>query len=126
MALQDFFQQYFVDPIIFNTGYNPVNTVVYGIILIVAFVLTYKMLKKLKINIDKRFFFGVIYMQDGIFFLPYSDIEKTFIDMVVYKQPISLEVLVAFKKRINEKKLNRYLKNYSKKMKNEILAVYSK
>ena len=60
MALQEFFQQYFIDPIIFNTGYNPVNSTVYGIILIAAFILTYKLLKKMKIKIDKKFFFAII------------------------------------------------------------------
>ena len=60
MSLQEFFQQYFADPIIFNTGYNPVNTTTYGIILIVAFVLTYKLLQKMKIQIDRKFFFAII------------------------------------------------------------------
>ena len=60
MALKEFFQQYFIDPIIFNTGYNPVNSTVYGIILIMAFILTYKLLQKMKIKIDKKFFFAII------------------------------------------------------------------
>src|SRR3989344_3323461 len=60
MALKEFFQQYFIDPIIFNTGYNPVNSTAYGIILIAAFILTYKLLQKMKIKIDKNFFFSII------------------------------------------------------------------
>src|SRR3989344_2713191 len=60
MVFQDFSQQYFIDPIIYNTGYNPVNSTFYGIILIAAFLLTYKLLKKLKVNIDRNFFLAVI------------------------------------------------------------------
>jgi uncharacterized membrane protein len=56
----EFFQQYFIDPIIYNTGYNPVNSITYGLILIAAFVLTYKLLQKMKIKIDRKFFFVII------------------------------------------------------------------
>lgn len=58
--MADFFQAYFVDPIIYNTGYNPVNTATYAVILVAAVVLTFKLLKRMGVKIDREFFFGII------------------------------------------------------------------
>ena len=44
-------------------------------------------------RIDKKYMFGVDYFQDGNFCFPYSDIEKTFIDMVYFKEELSREAL---------------------------------
>lgn len=65
-------------------------------------------------NIDKRYFFGVNFLKDGSFYLPYSDLEKTFIDMVVFNIGIGRDVLGRIRKRINKGKLNDYLKVYPK------------
>lgn len=51
----NFFQEYFINPIINASGYNPVNTTVYGLILIIAVYLIFKLLKKLDIKIDRYF-----------------------------------------------------------------------
>lgn len=66
-------------------------------------------------RIQKKYFFGVEYYQNEDITLPYSDIEKTFIDMVYFKENITKETLSNFKKKINRKKLEKYLKNYPKK-----------
>ncbi len=58
--MPDFFQTYFIDPIIYNTGYNIVNTAVFAAILIVAVFVTYKLLRALKISINKHFFIGIL------------------------------------------------------------------
>ena len=58
--MADFFQTYYIDPIIYNTGYNIVNTVTYAIILVAAVILTFRMLKKLGVAIDRNFFFGIM------------------------------------------------------------------
>ena len=50
-----FFYKYFVDPITYSTGYNIVNTLVYALILVLAILLIYRVLKKLNIKIDGRF-----------------------------------------------------------------------
>src|SRR3989344_2543572 len=56
MAYPDFIQQYFLDPIINYSGYNFVNTLAYGIILlIVAFYLVYPFFNKKGIKFDFRF-----------------------------------------------------------------------
>ena len=46
----DFFQQYFIDPVMQGTGYNIYNTLAYALILILAVFATYKLLKKMKIS----------------------------------------------------------------------------
>ena len=63
-------------------------------------------------NIDKKYFFGFEYVEEGGFYLPYSDLEKTFIDMVVFNQKIDENVLKDIKKKINKSKLLNYLKKY--------------
>lgn len=67
-------------------------------------------------RINPRYMFGFEYykyaLEDRDIYIPYSDIEKTFIDMVYFKQPLDKEVILEFKKRINKKKLKSYLKTY--------------
>ncbi len=65
-------------------------------------------------RISGKYFFGFDYLKDGDFYFPYSDIEKTFIDMIYYKQYISKEILREFKKKLDKNKLKAYLKNYPK------------
>jgi len=76
-------------------------------------------------NIDKNHFFGIEYLREGNFYLPYSDLEKTFIDMVVFNQKIDSGVLKKIKSKIDKQKLLRYLKRYSLKVKNRVLNVYN-
>ncbi|WP_456367881.1 DUF63 family protein [Thermococcus sp.] len=60
MELREFFQRYFVDPIRYNQGYNPVNTLVYALILGIMVLLLYRMLKRMGIRIDERFFISLM------------------------------------------------------------------
>ena len=60
MGLYEFFYEYFVLPIKENQGYNPVNTLVYAIILGIAVILLYRMLKRMDIRVDERFFRALI------------------------------------------------------------------
>jgi len=55
-----FLETYFVDPIVYNTGYNIVNTLAFAVILIIAVFGVFHLLKKMKIKIDRNFLFGVI------------------------------------------------------------------
>lgn len=71
-------------------------------------------------RIDKKYIFGFEHYQDGDFYFPYSDIEKTFIDMLYYRQSLSREVLASFKKKINREKLEDYLKLYPKKFRKKV------
>ena len=72
-------------------------------------------------RISKKYFFGFDYCKHKNFYLPYSDIEKTFVDMVYFKEKLSADVIKSIKKRIDKKKLNSYLKNYPEKVKRKVL-----
>ena len=74
-------------------------------------------------KLNKKYFFGFDYYLDGDFYLPYSDIEKTLIDMLYFKQPIDNEIINNFKKKLNKTKLKTYLKNYPKKFQKRVLKV---
>lgn len=67
-------------------------------------------------RIDKKYFFGFMHMKSANIYYPYSDIEKTLIDMVYFNEPLNGETIKAIKKRIDNKKLNEYLKQYSPKI----------
>jgi len=72
-------------------------------------------------RISPKYFFGFEYKEVGDFYFPYSDIEKTFIDMIYFKNYLDDDLLKEFKERINKKKLNSYLKNYPKRFKKQVL-----
>lgn len=50
-----FIKKYYIDSIVYKTGYNPVNTVTWAIILIVSVYYIYKYLSK-RLKFDERFF----------------------------------------------------------------------
>jgi uncharacterized membrane protein len=56
--ITEFLDQYFLNPLCYY--YTTVGTITYGIILILAFLLTYKLLKRLKIKTNKKFFWALI------------------------------------------------------------------
>ncbi|MFH1285132.1 MAG: hypothetical protein ABIH99_00975 [Candidatus Micrarchaeota archaeon] len=67
-------------------------------------------------RINRRMFFGFEMMKYADFWIPVSDVEKTFLDFVYFKQALSREALAEIKKRANEKTLNGYLKRCPKWM----------
>ncbi len=56
-CMADFFQTYFMDYAC--RGYNIYNTAVYGILFAIAVFGAYKILKRLKLDIDRRFLIGI-------------------------------------------------------------------
>jgi uncharacterized membrane protein len=58
MILEDFINENFLTPLCHY--YTTIGTITYGIILIFAFIGTYKLLKKLKIKIDRKFFLALL------------------------------------------------------------------
>lgn len=67
-------------------------------------------------RMENKYFFGFDYFQQGNFYLPYSDIEKTFIDFVHFKEKLDPETVKNINKKLNRKKLNLYLKKYPKRI----------
>jgi predicted transcriptional regulator of viral defense system len=72
-------------------------------------------------RITKKYFFGIEYYPYENIALPYSDIEKTFIDMNHFRLYMDKEVINAFKEKINRKKLIQYLKFYPLKFRKTVL-----
>ena len=60
--MADFFQQYFIQPILTEgvAGYNIFNTPVYALSFALAVFGAYKLLKRLNITIDRRFLAGIL------------------------------------------------------------------
>ena len=76
-------------------------------------------------RITSKYFFGVEYVKEGDLYVPVSDIEKTFIDMVYFRKRMDKELLSSFKKKIDAEKLKDYLRKYSKKISNMVLKKLS-
>jgi len=80
-------------------------------------------------RIPGKYMFGYEYykysLENREIYLPYSDTEKTFIDMIYFKQPLDKETIKNFKKKINTKKLKEYLKKYPKNIKERVMKIYS-
>jgi uncharacterized membrane protein len=53
-------QEHFLNPVLANGWFNPLNTTVYSIILIIAVYLVYRLLNLMKVNIDNRFILAVL------------------------------------------------------------------
>jgi predicted transcriptional regulator of viral defense system len=66
-----------------------------------------------------RHIFGYEYYEDSGQYLPYSDIEKTFLDFFVFREKLSPEVMRAFRERIDSVKLKRY-----PKIRNTVMDAY--
>ena len=77
-------------------------------------------------KLAQKYFFGFDYYLDGNFYLPYSDIEKTFIDMVYFNQHLDNELIANFKQKLVKTKLKTYLKHYSIRFRKRVLRVLSK
>jgi len=71
--------------------------------------------------INPRYLFGFELIKYGNFYVPVSDVEKTLIDFVYFKESLSKEVLKEIKKNIDKKKINIYLKRYPENIRKNVL-----
>ncbi len=67
-------------------------------------------------RLDRKYMFGYEYSCKGDLCLPYSDIEKTLIDIAYFNEKIDNEVLLAARRKIDSEKLKSYLKRYPPKI----------
>ncbi|MDD5112295.1 MAG: hypothetical protein PHG85_07105 [Candidatus Altiarchaeota archaeon] len=72
-------------------------------------------------RMEGRHMFGFEYHKEDGSLLPYSDLEKTLIDMVYYRQELSKDALKELRKRIDGRKLEDYLKRYPKRIRTRTL-----
>jgi len=56
----EFINEYYIEPIIYDTGYNPINTISWGIILVICLFAILKLLDVLKIEIDQKFIASLV------------------------------------------------------------------
>ena len=75
-------------------------------------------------RIERKYFFGIEYDKQDKVAIPYSDVEKTFIDMIYFKERIDDSTLNNLKRSINKKKFNSYLKIYKPKIRKTIKLYY--
>lgn len=71
-------------------------------------------------NINRKYLFGFGLVKEGNFYLPYSDLEKTFIDLIVFNEKIDSHVLKALIKKVNRKKVENYLRKYPQQTKEKV------
>lgn len=74
-------------------------------------------------RISAKYFFGFSHYQQGNLALPYSDIEKTFLDMLYFKERLGENVIAAFRKRADMKKLKLHVQRYPLKMRRRALSI---
>lgn len=74
-------------------------------------------------RINKRYLFGFDYIQQGEIYYPYSDIEKTLIDMIYFNEKLSKEALNNIPKKIDAEKLKGYLKKYPTRFQKKVLKL---
>jgi predicted transcriptional regulator of viral defense system len=81
-------------------------------------------------RINPKYLFGFEYykypLEDRDIYIPYSDIEKTFIDMIYFKQPLDEETIEEFREKIVKKKLKEYLSRYPIKFRKRVEKVFSR
>ncbi len=59
-AIRQFLDTYYIHPIIYDTGYNPVNTLTWGLLLGLSIFPVLKLLKKLGVELDEKFIAAVV------------------------------------------------------------------
>lgn len=77
-------------------------------------------------RIHPRYLFGIDYFKYNGLYLPISDIEKTFLDLIYFKETPSAQVIREIKKRIDDDKMNSYLKKYPKPFRQKVEKILSK
>ncbi len=71
-------------------------------------------------RIKKEYFFGFDYIKYEKFFIPISDKEKTLIDLIYFNEIPEKKILKEIRKKINEKKMRKYLSVYPIKFRKKL------
>ena len=74
-------------------------------------------------RISRKMFFGFDSVKYFDYWIQVSDAEKTLIDFIYFKEPLSKDHLEEIKKRINRKKLDGYLKRCPERVRKKVNAV---
>ena len=85
----DFIKKYYIDSIVYKTGYNPVNTLTWAFILIISVYLIYKFLSS-RLRFDEKFFLS------NVPFILFGSFLRVFEDAGFLKPPISYILMSPF------------------------------
>ncbi|MDK2893075.1 DUF63 family protein [Methanohalophilus sp.] len=121
--LMQFISRYYIDPVIYDSGYNPVNTITWGLILGICVFGVVRLMKRMDVEIDEHFIYSVIpfvlagsslrVLEDaGVFSAPLSYLFITpNIYVVVFI--VTLSCLVLSKKLYDIGKINNWHRLFS-------------
>lgn len=98
----DFIQEYFLNPLMSNGWFNPVNSIVYGVILIAGIWLVFNLLKKLKITINNKLFIALIP------FIAFAGVTRTLRDYIYFSSSSQEGFLSSFSSNIMIMQENAY------------------
>jgi predicted transcriptional regulator of viral defense system len=73
-------------------------------------------------RISPKYLFGYEYFISGEFLLPVSDVEKTLID-IIYFDELKESMIKRFRGKINERKIEEYLKKYESNFRDKVLEI---
>jgi predicted transcriptional regulator of viral defense system len=73
-------------------------------------------------RIKPKYFFGFDYIKYDNFYIPVSDLEKTLIDLVYFKESLTWQILKNLKNKIDKRKMLKYLKAYPKNFQKLVLG----
>lgn len=73
-------------------------------------------------RISPKHFFGYDYLTSNDFLLPVSDVEKTLIDMVYFRE-MREDIARGFRESVDREKLMRYLKKYGINFRKKVIEV---
>ena len=103
-GIQDFIYRYYIDPIIYDTGYNPVNTITWAILLGLCLFGVLKLLEKMDVSVNWDFIKVIIpyiiagstlrVIEDAELFEP--PIKYLFITPPIYLLMFAITVLLLF------------------------------
>lgn len=74
-------------------------------------------------RINPKYLFGFDYVKYSGLFVPVSDLEKTFIDFIYFKEHMDKGTLRNLKRKINRKRLRIYLKRYPKRFRDRVKKI---
>ncbi|RJS71247.1 DUF63 family protein [Methanophagales archaeon] len=119
-TIRQFIYAYYIHPITHDTGYNPVNTITWALLLVLCLFLILKLLKKLNIEINESFIAAIApyilvgaslrVMEDARLFSP--PVSYILITPLIYFLLFSCCVSILTISRSN-KKIRDYVKNYN-------------
>jgi uncharacterized membrane protein len=98
----DVLYQYFLSPVMRNGWFNPLNSLVYGLVLIAGGWLVFKLLLKLHVKIDGKFFLSLIP------FIAFAGVTRTLRDFIYSMSAGSATFLATFTEHMRILQQNAY------------------